>query len=68
MNTKTEELVEIAQVKDTLKQEFEMTLDQRAYRYMEIRPHGISPNTHCAAVFAESHNLYRDVIFMALFL
>lgn len=60
MDEKTKKLVEKAQIRDTLKQEFEITLDQRVNRYFEVRPHGIIPNTHFAAVSAESHMLYRD--------
>lgn len=60
MDEKTKKLVEKAQIRDTLKQEFQITLDQRIARYFEIRPHGIIPNTHFAAVSAESHKLYRD--------
>lgn len=60
MDNKTKKLIEKAQVKDTLKQEFALTLDQRVKRYLELRPHGIIPNSHFAAVSAECHSLYRD--------
>lgn len=60
MDDKTKKLVEKAQIKDTLQQEFQLTLDQRVNRYFEARPHGIVPNTHFAAVSAESHFLFRD--------
>ena len=60
MDDKTKKLVDKAQTEDTLKQEFALTLDQRAKRYLELRPHGIIPNSHFAAVSAECHSLYRD--------
>lgn len=60
MDDKTKKLVEKAQIKDTLQQEFQLTLDQRVNRYFEVRPHGIIPSTHFAAVSAESHLLFRD--------
>jgi len=58
--TSLRKAVEKAQVKDTLEQVFKLTLDQRVDRYIELRPHGIIPNSHFAAVSAESHELYRD--------
>jgi uncharacterized protein YutE (UPF0331/DUF86 family) len=60
MDNKTKKLIEKAQVKDTLEQVFKLTLDQRVDRYIELRPHGIIPNSHFAAVSAECHELYRD--------
>ena len=60
MNNKTKKLVEKAQLKDTLKQEFEFSLEQRIERYLDLKPHGIIPNSHFAAVSAECHLLYRD--------
>ena len=60
MDDKTKKIIEKAQAKDTLKQEFELTLDQRVKRYLELKPHGIVPNSHFAAVSAECHLLYRD--------
>lgn len=63
MDEKTKKLVEKAQIKDTLLQEFKLTLEQRIDRYFELRPHGIIPNSHFAAVSAECHLLYRDGYF-----
>jgi hypothetical protein len=60
MDNPTKKLVEKAQAEDTLKQEFDLTLDQRVNRYLELKPHGIIPNSHFAAVSAECHSLYRD--------
>lgn len=60
MNDNTRKLVEKAQLKDTLQQEFDYSLQQRIDRYLELKPHGIIPNSHFAAVSAECHLLYRD--------
>lgn len=60
MNLKTKKLVDKAQTADTLRQEFELTLEDRVNRYLELKPHGIIPNSHFAAVSAECHLLYRD--------
>lgn len=60
MNDNTRKLVEIAQLKDTLQQEFEYSLPQRIDRYLNLKPHGIIPNSHFAVVSAECHLLYRD--------
>lgn len=60
MNDKTKRLVEKAQTKDTLKQMFELTLDERIERRLEVKPHGIIPNSHFAAVSAECYSLYQD--------
>lgn len=59
----TKKLVEKAQVEDSLKQEFTFTLEQRVKRYLELRPHGIIPNSYFAGVSAECHLLYRDSYF-----
>lgn len=60
MNNKAKTLIEKAQLKDTLKQEFDFNLKQRIERYLDVKPHGIIPNSHFAAVSAECHLLYRD--------
>lgn len=60
MTNNTKKQVEKDQLKDTLQQEFEFSLDQRVERYLELKPHGIIPNSHFAAVSAECHLLYRD--------
>jgi len=52
--------IEKARIKDTLEQIFTLTLDQRVYRSIEVKPHGIIPNLHFAAVSAEVYELYRD--------
>lgn len=60
MDEKTKKLVEKARIEDTLKQEFALTLEQRCERYLELRPYGIIPNSHFAAVSTECHSLYKD--------
>ena len=60
MDDKTKKLIEKSQIRDTLQQEFQLTLDQRVRRYFEVRPHGIIPSTYFAAVSTESHLLFRD--------
>jgi len=60
MNDKTKKLIEKARLKDTLKQMFDLTLEQRIKRSLELKPHGMIPNSHFAAVSAECHLLYRD--------
>lgn len=60
MNNKTKRFVEKAQAKDTLKQIFAMTLNERIERRLEIKPLGIIPNSHFAAVSAECYSLYQD--------
>lgn len=60
MDDRTKRIIEEVQVKDTLKQEFELTLDARIRRYLEVKPHGIIPNSHFAAVSSECYLLYRD--------
>lgn len=60
MNDKTKTIIEKAQIKNTLEQEFALMLDQRVERYFELRPHGIIPNSHFAPVSAECYLLYRD--------
>lgn len=60
MDDKTKRLMERVQTKDTLKQMFELTLDERIERHLEVKPHGIIPNSHFAAVSAECYSLYQD--------
>lgn len=60
MSDKTKKLIEKAQLKGTLQQEFGFSLEQRIERYLSLKPHEIIPNSHFAAVSAECHLLYRD--------
>lgn len=54
------ELIQQKQVEDSLKQEFEQTLSDRAARYLQVKPHGIVPYTHFSAASAECSLLFRD--------
>lgn len=49
---------------DSIKQEFEQTFDQRVERYLEVKPHGVIPNTHFARASSECSKLYRDAHFL----
>jgi len=60
MDDKTLKLINKTQAEDTLKQEFQLTFEQRVKRHLELRPHEIIPNSHFAAVSAECYSLYRD--------
>jgi len=55
-----DKLVEKAQTKDTLKQMFELTVEDRVERWREVKPHNTIPSSHFAAVSAECYELYRD--------
>ena len=60
MDENTKKLIEKAQVKDTLEQEYKLTLEERINRHLELKPHGIVAGSHFAPVSAECHLLYRD--------
>lgn len=60
MDDRTQRIIKKAEAENTLKQEFNLMFDQRVERYLELRPHGIIPNSHFAAVSAECYSLYRD--------
>jgi hypothetical protein len=53
-------LVEKAQTKDTLQQMFNITLEDRISRWVDVRPPNIIANSHFAAVSMECYYLYRD--------
>ncbi|OHB18339.1 MAG: hypothetical protein A2749_02165 [Parcubacteria group bacterium RIFCSPHIGHO2_01_FULL_45_26] len=53
-------LVKKRQLADTLRGEFEATLNDRVNRFFEVRPHEIIPNTHFAPVSTEASMLFRD--------
>lgn len=53
-------IIEQKQVEDSLRQEFEANLKERAKRYLQVKPHGVIPATHFAAVSAEVTFLFRD--------
>ena len=50
---------------DSIKQEFELTLEERVERYLQVKPHKIIPNAPFAAVSAECSLLFRDGHFYA---
>ena len=56
----TNESVELARIEDSLRQGFEATVEDRAKRYQQVKPHGIIPGHHFAAVSAEIGRLYSD--------
>lgn len=60
MEEQTKILLEKSKIKDSLQQEFNLTIEQRINRQLELRPHPIIPSTHFAKVSAECFNLYRD--------
>ena len=56
MDKKTvHELIQQKQVEDSMKQEFEQTLSDRAARYLQVKPHGIIPYEHFSAASARVH-------------
>lgn len=54
------ELVRQKQVEDSIKQEVEQGLADRAVRYLQAKPHAMLPDTHFSAVSAECILLLRD--------
>lgn len=61
MHKKTmHELIQQKQIEDSIKQEFEQTLSDRAARYLHVKPHGIIPYEHFSAASAECSLLFRD--------
>ena len=51
---------ELIRIQKDLIQEYQQNIEQRAKRYLSVRPHEIIPLTHFAAVSAEVHKLFRD--------
>jgi len=61
MDKKTmHELIQQKQIEDPIKQEFEQTLSDRAARYLQVKPHGITPYEHFSVASAECSLLFRD--------
>jgi hypothetical protein len=60
-----QEILQKASTTESLKQEFEYTLQIRVERYLQVKPYGIIPNTPFAAPSAECSLLYRDGHFYA---
>ncbi len=55
-----DKLIQHKQTEDSIKQEFEQTLSERVARYLEVKPHGIIPNTKFAPASSECSLLFRD--------
>lgn len=53
-------MIEKKQLTDTLRADFEPTLEDRVTRYLEVKPHDIIPNAHFAGVSTECASLFRD--------
>ncbi|MBP9703053.1 hypothetical protein KBD69_05245 [Candidatus Woesebacteria bacterium] len=49
---------------DGVRQEFEQTFSERVVRYLEVKPHGLVPNTHFARASSECSKMYRDAHFL----
>ena len=60
MNSQIRRLIEEKETEESLRMEFEVTILERVRRYIEVKPHGISPNQHFAPVSEECAKLYRD--------
>ena len=54
------EATALAEAKDAIRQEYDQTLEERARRYLQAKPHGVIPLTHFARVSAEVTLLFRD--------
>ena len=66
MDEKTkQELFQRAFTTDSIKQEFEHTLQERVERYLQVKPHEIIANTPFAVPSAECRFLFRDGHFYA---
>jgi len=52
--------IELIHIQKDLSQEYQQNIEQRAKRYLSVRPHKIIPFTHFAAVSAEVYKLFRD--------
>jgi hypothetical protein len=62
---KKRELHQQALTTQSIRQEFEQTLQERVKRYLEVKPHVIIPNAPFAAPSSECSFLYRDGHFYA---
>ncbi len=63
--TEADEQLRRFRAKETLRAEFEHSLEQRVDRYLEVQHQGIVPNHHFAAASSECLNLYRDGYFLS---
>ncbi len=59
------EIIRQKQIEDSIKQEFDQTLQDRVARYLQVRHHEIIPNMSFAAASAECSLLFRDGYFYA---
>ena len=59
-NYNARELIQRKQTEESIKQEFDLTLPDRVIRYLQVKPHGIIPNTKFAAASSECSLLFRD--------
>ena len=48
------------ELREDLKADFDATLSERVKRYINVKPHEISPDQHFAVVSGECAKLYRD--------
>ena len=55
-----QQLIQIRQLEETLRGEFEATLEDRVDRYLGVKPHEIIAHTHFAPVSTEISLLFRD--------
>lgn len=60
LESKIRRLIEEKEIEESLRAEFEATLLNRVSRYLEVKPHEISPDQHFAPVSGECAKLYRD--------
>jgi len=56
----TNKAIEKRMLKDTLEQEFQLSLEERMDRYLKVKPHGVIPNTPFARASSECSKAYRD--------
>ena len=60
MESENRRLIEEKEIEESLRAECEATLLERVSRYLEVKPHKISPDQHFAPVSGECAKLYRD--------
>jgi len=59
-NNDIQQLIQKRQLEETLRGEFEATLEDRVDRYLGVKPHEIVAHTHFAQVSTEISLLFRD--------
>lgn len=60
MDDKTQKIIKKAELRDTLTQEFEATLEKRVDRFLEVKPHIIIPSTPFSPASSECSLSFRD--------